>query len=217
MIVLGGALALRKLPVSQYPSVAPPALTISVNYPGAAAQVVEDSAVSLIEQEMNGIENLLYMESASEIGVGIGHAHLRARHRPRLRVGGGAEPHQAGGGAPAGRRAARRRDRGEDGAQLRDVRLPHLAGQEPHATWTSAATPPPTCSTRSGACPASARRSSSAPNTRCACGSSPRSCRATGSRPRTWCAPCARRTRSSPPGSSGSCRPPRASSSTPSS
>ncbi len=70
LIVLGGALALRKLPVSQYPAVAPPALTISVNYPGASAQVVEDSAVALIEQEMNGIENLLYLESASEIGVG---------------------------------------------------------------------------------------------------------------------------------------------------
>ncbi len=70
MIVLGGVLALRKLPVSQYPAVAPPALTITISYPGAAAQVVEESAVALVEQEMNGIENLLYMESASEIGIG---------------------------------------------------------------------------------------------------------------------------------------------------
>ena len=50
MILLGGALALRNLPVSQYPSVAPPALDISVVYPGAAAQVVEDTTVALIEQ-----------------------------------------------------------------------------------------------------------------------------------------------------------------------
>ncbi|NJD87049.1 MAG: efflux RND transporter permease subunit [Betaproteobacteria bacterium] len=70
MIVLGGVLALRKLPVSQYPAVAPPALTITISYPGAAAQIVEESAVALVEQEMNGIENLLYMESASEIGIG---------------------------------------------------------------------------------------------------------------------------------------------------
>ena len=70
MIVLGGVLALRKLPVSQYPAVAPPALTVTISYPGAAAQVVEESAVALVEQEMNGIENLLYMESASEIGIG---------------------------------------------------------------------------------------------------------------------------------------------------
>ncbi|MBF0463075.1 MAG: efflux RND transporter permease subunit [Magnetococcales bacterium] len=70
VILLGGALAFNKLPVAQYPSVAPPAIDIIVNYPGAAAQVVEETAVALIEQEMNGIENLLYMESASQIGTG---------------------------------------------------------------------------------------------------------------------------------------------------
>ncbi len=70
IILLGGILALKNLPVSQYPSVAPPALSITVNYPGASAQVVEETAVSLIEQEMNGIEHLLYMESSSELGTG---------------------------------------------------------------------------------------------------------------------------------------------------
>lgn len=70
IILLGGILALKNLPVAQYPSVAPPALAITVNYPGASAQVVEETAVSLLEQEMNGIEHLLYMESASELGTG---------------------------------------------------------------------------------------------------------------------------------------------------
>ena len=70
IILLSGALALRSLPVSSYPAVAPPALSITLNYPGAAAQVVEETAVSLIEQEMNGIDHLLYMESASEQGIG---------------------------------------------------------------------------------------------------------------------------------------------------
>ncbi len=70
VILLGGALALKNLPVSQYPSVAPPALSISITYPGASAQVVEDTTVALLEQEMNGIEHLLYMESASELGSG---------------------------------------------------------------------------------------------------------------------------------------------------
>jgi multidrug efflux pump len=70
IIVLGGWLALRQLPVASYPPVAPPALAISVNYPGASAKVVEETAVALIEQELNGIENLLYMESASEQNVG---------------------------------------------------------------------------------------------------------------------------------------------------
>jgi multidrug efflux pump len=64
IILLGGVLALKNLPVAQYPSVAPPALSITVNYPGASAQVVEETAVSLLEQEMNGIEHLLYMESS---------------------------------------------------------------------------------------------------------------------------------------------------------
>ncbi len=70
LITLGGILALRTLPVSQYPTVAPPALEISVRYPGAAAQVVEQSAVALIEQEMNGIDNLLYMQSSSQVNSG---------------------------------------------------------------------------------------------------------------------------------------------------
>lgn len=70
IILLSGGLALRNLPVSSYPAVAPPALAITVNYPGASSQVVEETVVSLIEQEMNGIEHLLYMESSSELGIG---------------------------------------------------------------------------------------------------------------------------------------------------
>lgn len=70
MILLAGALALRILPLSQYPAVAPPAITFNISYPGASAKVVEDTVTALIEQEMNGIEHLLYMESSSELGSG---------------------------------------------------------------------------------------------------------------------------------------------------
>ncbi|WP_284155452.1 efflux RND transporter permease subunit [Sulfuricystis multivorans] len=66
VIIMGGLMSLRELPVASYPSVAPPALSITLNYPGASGQVVEETAVALIEQEMNGIDNLLYMESSSE-------------------------------------------------------------------------------------------------------------------------------------------------------
>ncbi len=69
MIMLAGGIALRNLPVASYPSVAPPALAVVVNYPGASAQVMEETATSLIEQEMNGIEHLLYMDSSSEPGT----------------------------------------------------------------------------------------------------------------------------------------------------
>ena len=52
VILLGGGLALRSLPVTSYPAVAPPALAITLSYPGASAQVVEETAVALIEQEL---------------------------------------------------------------------------------------------------------------------------------------------------------------------
>ncbi|MFZ5502683.1 MAG: efflux RND transporter permease subunit [Pseudomonadota bacterium] len=70
IILLSGLLALRNLPVAQYPAVAPPALSVTVTYPGASAQVVEETAVALLEQEMNGVEHLLYMASAAELGRG---------------------------------------------------------------------------------------------------------------------------------------------------
>ncbi|BCL75221.1 multidrug efflux RND transporter permease subunit [Jeongeupia sp. HS-3] len=66
IIILAGLLALRGLPVSQYPEVAPPGLTISATYPGASAKLVEETVTALIEQEMNGLENLLYFDSASD-------------------------------------------------------------------------------------------------------------------------------------------------------
>ncbi|MGL4604568.1 MAG: efflux RND transporter permease subunit, partial [Iodobacter sp.] len=66
IIVLAGLLALKGLPISQYPEVAPPALTINANYPGASAQVMEETVTSLIEQEMNGLENMQYMSSNSD-------------------------------------------------------------------------------------------------------------------------------------------------------
>ncbi len=68
IILLGGALAFRKLPVAAYPEVAPPAVSINISYPGASAQVVEDTTVTLLEEQLSGIEHLLYMESSSELG-----------------------------------------------------------------------------------------------------------------------------------------------------
>ncbi len=66
VILLTGLLSLNKLPVAQYPDVAPPAIAVTATYPGASAQVVEETVTALIEQEMNGLEHLLYMESASD-------------------------------------------------------------------------------------------------------------------------------------------------------
>ncbi|MDR0212229.1 MAG: multidrug efflux RND transporter permease subunit [Pseudomonas putida] len=67
-ILLAGALALPKLPVAQYPNVAPPQVEIYATYPGASAQTMDDSVVSLIEQELNGADHLLYFSSQSSLG-----------------------------------------------------------------------------------------------------------------------------------------------------
>lgn len=65
MIMLAGGLAILGLPVNQYPSIAPPAVGIQVNYPGASAQTVQDTVVQVIEQQLNGIDGLRYMSSES--------------------------------------------------------------------------------------------------------------------------------------------------------
>ncbi|MGO1659316.1 MAG: efflux RND transporter permease subunit [Marinobacter sp.] len=66
ILMLAGALAITNLAIEQYPTVAPPEVTISANYPGASSEAVEDSVTQVIEQEMNGIDNLLYMASTSD-------------------------------------------------------------------------------------------------------------------------------------------------------
>jgi multidrug efflux pump len=65
LIMLGGVMAITHLPVAQYPSVAPPSIAINANYAGASAETVQDTVTSVIEQQMNGIDHLLYMTSGS--------------------------------------------------------------------------------------------------------------------------------------------------------
>ncbi|WP_273824090.1 efflux RND transporter permease subunit [Pseudomonas asplenii] len=67
-ILLAGVLAIPQLPVAQYPNVAPPKVEIVATYPGASAQTLDESVVSLIEQELNGADHLLYFESQSSLG-----------------------------------------------------------------------------------------------------------------------------------------------------
>jgi GWxTD domain-containing protein len=66
LICLLGGIALTGLPVAQYPSVAPPSISITANYAGASAETLGDTVTSVIEQQLNGIDNLLYMSSASD-------------------------------------------------------------------------------------------------------------------------------------------------------
>lgn len=65
LLMLGGALAVKTLPVNQFPDVAPPAIALSVTYPGASAQTVQDTVVQVIEQQLNGLDGLRYISSES--------------------------------------------------------------------------------------------------------------------------------------------------------
>jgi multidrug efflux pump len=78
-ILVLGAAAITKLPVAQYPTVAPPSIVISMNYPGASAQVLEDTVLAVIEQELNGAPNLIYMESSTDAN---GSGTLNATFQP---------------------------------------------------------------------------------------------------------------------------------------
>ena len=65
-IIVMGAVSITQLPIAQYPPVAPPSIVISATYPGASAQTLEDSVLSIVEQEMNGSPGLIYMESVAQ-------------------------------------------------------------------------------------------------------------------------------------------------------
>ncbi|QID18818.1 efflux RND transporter permease subunit [Nitrogeniibacter mangrovi] len=66
VIMLAGALSILELPVSQYPSIAPPAVAINARYPGASAKAAEDSVTQVIEQKLTGLDGLLYMSSNTD-------------------------------------------------------------------------------------------------------------------------------------------------------
>jgi len=66
IIMLGGALSIVTLPLEQYPDIAPPRVTIGSQYTGASAETVENSVTQIIEQQLKGIDNMLYMSSTSD-------------------------------------------------------------------------------------------------------------------------------------------------------
>ena len=65
VIMVTGALAIRALPIEQYPTIAPPSVGVFTNYPGASAATVETSVTQVIEQQLTGLDHLLYFSSIS--------------------------------------------------------------------------------------------------------------------------------------------------------
>ena len=65
VIMLAGVLTLTKMPIAQYPTIAPPTVTVAATYPGASAETVENTVTQIIEQQMNGLDGLRYISSNS--------------------------------------------------------------------------------------------------------------------------------------------------------
>src|SRR3989344_8945655 len=111
-IVIAGLSAMRILPIAQYPEIAPPVVTVRAIYPGASAEVIEQTVAAPLENQINGVENMIYMSSSSgsngvveirvtfDIGADVDQAALNVNKRVKK-----AEPQRgAGGGRPLRRR-----------------------------------------------------------------------------------------------------------------
>ena len=72
IIMVAGALSITQLPISRYPTIAPPSVSINAVYPGASAQAVENSVTQIIEENMKGLDGLLYMSSSSSSSGSVG-------------------------------------------------------------------------------------------------------------------------------------------------
>ena len=80
IVMIVGALGLSRLPVEQYPTVAPPTVSVNVANPGASAKMIEETVIELLEREINGTPKMIYMES-SALANGTG-SRQSGRGRP---------------------------------------------------------------------------------------------------------------------------------------
>lgn len=93
VLTLGGLLAMRSLPITQYPEITPPQVNVQIMYPGASSEVLADTVAAPLEEEMNGVEGMLYMASESddqgnyqltvtfEVGTDLDIARVRVQNR----------------------------------------------------------------------------------------------------------------------------------------
>jgi multidrug efflux pump subunit AcrB len=96
-ITLVGIFAYPFLPLAQYPDIAPPSIVVMAPYPGASAETLAETVATPIEQEINGVQDMLYLTSSSSMGRPLsGNRNIQAGHRPRCGAGAGAEPRSAG-------------------------------------------------------------------------------------------------------------------------
>jgi multidrug efflux pump subunit AcrB len=108
VIMIAGLVASLSLPVAQYPEITPPTVIITATYPRRQRRNPGATVAAPIEEQLSGVEGLLYFNSESPPTARWHHRHLRGRHRPRQGADRRQQP-QGGRAAPARRRAAQRR------------------------------------------------------------------------------------------------------------
>ena len=154
VVMLAGALAIRTLPISQYPAIAPPAIAIAAVFPGASADDVQSTVTQVIEQNLSGIDHLLYFGSESdadgsmtitlyfEQGTNPDIAQVQVQNKlqlatPLLPLGaaGGSARHQSHPQFPAGDRLLLNRRLVEQRGRERLHRLVRAGSDQSH-TWS---------------------------------------------------------------------------------
>ena len=132
IVTLAGSVALFTLPIAQYPEITPPTVEVSASYPGANAQVVADTVAAPIEQQVVGVEDMLYMSSpVHERRQLRAHGHVPQRRRFEHGPGAGAKPRGLGPADFARPGEAPRRDGEKEIAQRVDDRQFVLARRQP--------------------------------------------------------------------------------------
>ena len=131
VLLIVGAIAYTTLPVAEYPQVVPPTVVVTTQYPGASAQTVSDTVAAPIEQQINGVENMLYMSSTSSADGSYFPLTItfESQHQPGLCAGARAEPRRDRAAAAARRGAAQRRRHPQEQPRHPDGRVHAVAGR----------------------------------------------------------------------------------------